>query len=92
MTNARNTIVLAGKYSLSDRIDNPRDGVTLIIDQGAEISKMPDTNFTSPTPGFRSRNGTLHPFSATIYNQKNNVRVLVFGTVKLVTLPLSRTQ
>jgi len=42
LTNARTTVVLAGKYVLSDRIDIPRDGVTLIIDKGAEISLNPE--------------------------------------------------
>ncbi|MFN0128228.1 MAG: hypothetical protein ACKV19_16255 [Verrucomicrobiales bacterium] len=88
MANARHTVVLAGKYAVSDRIDVPRDGVTLIIDQGAEMSAKPETIFTSPTPGFRARNGTLHPFSVLIYNQKNNVRVLMFGTVSTKGFPV----
>ena len=88
MANARNTVVLAGKYVVSDRIDVPRDGVTLIIDQGAEISSKPDVTFTSPEPGFRSRAGTLHPFSALVYNQKNNFRVLLFGTVTTPGFPV----
>jgi hypothetical protein len=88
MANALNTVVLAGKYVVSDRIDVPRDGVTLIIDQGAEISPKPDTEFTSPTPGFRGRNGKYYPFGVLIYNQKNNVRVLMFGTVKTKGFPV----
>ena len=88
MANALNTVVLAGKYVASDRIDVPRDGVTLIIDQGAEISAKPDTKFTSPTPGFRGRDGTLYPFSVLIYNQKNHFRVLMFGTVTVPGFPV----
>jgi len=88
LANARNTVVLAGKYVVSDRITVPRDGVTLIIDQGAEISAKPGITFTSPTPGFRARDGTLHPFSVLIYNQKNNVRVLVFGTLATKGFPV----
>ncbi|MSU85708.1 MAG: hypothetical protein EXS21_11465 [Pedosphaera sp.] len=88
MANARNTVVLAGKYVVSDRIDIPRDGVTLIIDQGAEFSAKPETTFTSPEPGFRSRAGTYHPFGVLIYNQKNNVRVLMFGTVATKGFPV----
>ncbi len=88
LVNARNTVVLDGKYVVSDRIDIPRDGVTLIVDQGAEISAKPYTTFTSPSPGFRARNGTYHPFSVLIYNQKNNVRVLMFGTVATKGFPV----
>ena len=88
MANADNTVVLAGKYVVSDRIDVPRDGVTLIIDQGAEISPKPGAEFTSPTPGFRGRNGQYYPFGVLIYNQKNNVRVLMLGTTKTKGFPV----
>ena len=88
MANARNTVVLAGTYVVSDRIDVPRDGVTLIIDQGAEISPKPGAEFTSPTPGFRGRNGEYYPFGVLIYNQKNHVRVLMLGTVKTKGFPV----
>jgi len=88
MANARNTIVLARKYEVADRIDIPRDGVTLIIDQGAEISPKPEITFTSPSPGFRSSNGMLYPFGTGIYNQKSNVRALVFGTMKTKGFPV----
>jgi len=88
MSKARNTIVLAGRYVVSDRINVPRDGVTLIIDQGAEISAKQDAKLTSPTPGFRARNGTCHPFSVLIYNQKNDVRVLMFGTISTKGFPV----
>ena len=88
MANARNTVVMAGKYVVSDRIDVPRDGITLIIDPGAEISPKPDTEFTSPEPGFRGRDGKYYPFGVLIYNQRNNVRVLLFGTVKTKGFPV----
>lgn len=42
MANARTTVVLAGKYVISDSIGIPRDDVTLIIDPGAVISLNPD--------------------------------------------------
>ncbi len=57
MANARTTVVLAGKYVAADVIDVPRDGVTLIIDRGAEIQLDPKTKHTSITPGFRGRDG-----------------------------------
>ena len=82
LTNARTTVVLAGKYVVSDVIDIPRDGVTLIIDQGAEISPNPKTEHTSITPGFRGRNGKLYPHPALIYVKgRSNVRVMSFGTL-----------
>lgn len=82
LANARTAVVLAGKYVMSDRIDIPRDDVTLIIDQGAEISLNPKTEHTSITPGFRGRNGKLYPHPALIYNHgRNNVRVMCFGTL-----------
>jgi len=82
MANARTTVVLAGKYVVSDRIDIARDDVTLIIDEGAEISLNPKTKHTSVTPGFRGRNGKLYPHPALIYNHgRNNVRVMCFGAL-----------
>ena len=81
LTNARTTVVLGGKYVVSDRIDIPRDDVTLIIDKGAEISLNPKTEHTSPTPGFRGRDGKFYPVKVLIYNHgRNNVRVMHFGT------------
>ena len=82
LANARTTVVLAGKYVLSDRIDIPRDNVTLIIDRDAKISLNPKTEHTPITPGFRARSGELFPAPALIYNQcRNNVRVVCFGTL-----------
>jgi len=81
MANARTTLVLAGKYVVSDRIDIPRHGVTLMIGQGAEISLNPKTEHTSISPGFRGRNGKLYPVIPLIYNHgRNNVRVIYLGT------------
>jgi len=82
MANARATVVLAGKYVASDRIDVPRDNVTLIIDRGAEVSLNPETKHTSITPGFLGSDGKRYPITATIYvKQRNNVRVLQFGSI-----------
>jgi pectin methylesterase-like acyl-CoA thioesterase len=44
MANARTTLVQAGKYVVNDSIDVPRDGVTLIIDQGAVIEMNLDAD------------------------------------------------
>ncbi len=35
-----------------------------------------------------SKAGTYHPFSVLIYNQKNNVRVLIFGTAATKGFPV----
>ncbi len=89
MANARTTVVLAGKYVVSDVIDIPRDGVTLIIDQGADILLNPKTKHTSITPGFRGRNGKLYPVTSVIYNRgRNNVRVMCFGKAMGGTFPV----
>jgi hypothetical protein len=90
LANARTTVVLAGKYLLADVIEIPRDAVTLIIDQGAEISLNPQTKHTPITPGFRARNGTLHPTTAVIYVKgRNNVRVMCFGNVQGGNFPVA---
>lgn len=89
MANARTTVVLAGKYVVSDVIDIPRDGVTLIIDRGAEILLNPKTKHTPITPGFRGRNGKRYPTTAVIYVKgRNNVRVMCFGTAMGGTFPV----
>ncbi len=79
MTNARTTLVLAGKYVISDSIHIPRDGVTLIIDRGAEISLNPKTEHKTDI-GFRPTGSQqLIPL---IYNHgRNNVRVIHLGTL-----------
>ena len=76
MGNARTTVVLAGKYMVDDSIDAPRDGVTLIIDQGAVIEMNldaePKTNL-----GFRSSQGPMaQQLVPMIYIKgRNHVRV-----------------
>ena len=89
MANARTTVVLAGKYVVSDVIDIPRDGVTLIIDRGADILLNPKTKHTPITPGFRGRNGKLYPVTAVIYVKgRNNVRVMCLGKAMGGTFPV----
>jgi hypothetical protein len=77
LTSARTAVVLAGKYVVSDSIDIPRNDVTLIIDQGAEISLNPKTEHKTDI-GFRPAGSwQLVPL---IYNhQRNNVRVIHLG-------------
>jgi len=80
LANSRNTVVLAGKYPVADSVEVPRDGVTLIIARGAEISLDPDTEHRTDI-GFRSRR---HPgfwkIVPLIYNRgHNNVRVIHLG-------------
>ena len=78
LANARTTVVLAGKYVASDRIDIPRDGVTLIIDEDADL--LLKGAATPITPRFRGRDGTRHPSTAVIYVRgRNHVRVMCFG-------------
>ena len=86
MANARTTVVLAGKYAVGDRIDIPRDGVTLIIDQGADVSVNSETPIT---PAFRGRDGSKHPTTAAIYVRgRNHVRVMCFGKIRGGTFPV----
>ncbi|MHC4691301.1 MAG: hypothetical protein ACYS67_01075 [Planctomycetota bacterium] len=78
LTSARTAIVMAGKYVVSDSIDIPRDNVTLIIGQGAEISLNPKTEHKTDI-GFRPA-GSWH-LVPLIYNRRNNVRVIHLGTL-----------
>jgi hypothetical protein len=55
LTNARTAVVLAGKYVVSESVDIPRDDVTLIIDQGAEISLNPQTEHKTDNRGIIRR-------------------------------------
>jgi hypothetical protein len=78
LTSARTAVVLAGKYVVSDSIDIPRNDVTLIISQGAEISLNPKTEHKTDI-GFRPAGSwQLVPL---IYNRRNNVRVIHLGTL-----------
>ncbi len=83
LANARTTVVLAGKYVVSDSIGIPRDDVTLIIDQGAEISLNPDKTGHKTDIGFRSRrNPGSWKIVPLIYNHgRANVRVIQLGTL-----------
>jgi hypothetical protein len=80
MGNARTTVVQAGKYAVNDSIDAPRDGVTLIIDQGAVVEMNLDAN-PKTNLGFRSRLGPMaQQLVPIIYiKDRNNVRVYYFG-------------
>jgi hypothetical protein len=90
MAHARTTVVLAGKYVLSDVVEVPRDAVTLIIDRAAEISLNPETEHTPITPGFRGRDGRRYPTTAVIYVKgRSNVRVICFGTALGGTFPVA---
>lgn len=79
MAHARTTVLLAGKYVVSDRIDIPRDDVTLIIDRRAAISVNPDETGHTYI-GFRPEGSWKR--LCIIYNRgRNNVRVISFGTI-----------
>ena len=67
---------------MSDSIDIPRDEVTLIIGQGAEISLNPKTEHKTNI-GFRSRrNPEYWQIVPLIYNRaRSNVRVIHLGTL-----------
>ena len=79
LANARTTLVLAGKYVVSESVDIPRDDVTLIIDQGAEISLNPQTEHKTDI-GFRPAGS--HQLVPLIYNHgRDNVRVIHLGTL-----------
>ena len=80
MDNARNTVLLGGEYMISDRIDVPRSGVTLIVDKAAVLKLNPDTKHT--TIGFKARNPDYWAMVPMIYNKgHDNFRVLMFGTL-----------
>jgi len=80
MANARNTVLLGGEYMVSDRIDVPRPGVTLIVDKAAVIKLNPDTKHT--TIGFKARNPDYWAMVPMIYNRgHDHFRVMMFGTL-----------
>ena len=79
LANARTTVVLAGKYVISDRIDIPRDDVTLIVDKGVELAVSTDTSKHTYI-GFRPDGSWKRV--CIIYNKgRANVRVISFGTL-----------
>jgi hypothetical protein len=81
MKNALNTILLEGEYLVSDRIDVPRAGVTLIVDKGAVLKLDPDTKHT--TIDFKSRNAGYWQMAPMIYNRgHDDVRLLIFGKLE----------
>jgi len=81
LANARTTLLLAGKYVVSDCIDIPRDDVTLIIDQNAEISLNPETEHKVDI-GFRCSKPGYWKLVPLIYNHgHDNVRVISLGTL-----------
>jgi len=90
MGNARNTIILAGKYVAPDVIRIPRDDVTLVIDQNVDISLNPETDHTPITPGFRGRDGKRYPTTAVIYVKgRSHVRVICLGALRGGTFPVA---
>ncbi|MBL49957.1 MAG: hypothetical protein CMP28_13550 [Roseibacillus sp.] len=81
LRNVTNTVVLGGTYTVSDRIDIPRPGVTLIIDREAILRLNPEGRHT--TIDFRSRNPGYWQILPMIYNKgHDDVRVLLFGTIE----------
>jgi hypothetical protein len=79
LANARTTVVLAGKYVISDRVDIPRDDVTLIIAKDAEIAVSPDITRHTYI-GIRPEGSWKR--LCMIYNRGHaNVRVIIFGTI-----------
>ncbi len=84
MAKARTTVVLAGEYMTNDSIDAPRDGVTLIIDQGASIKLDPNAKAKSNLT-FRSsssRGKYSQQIVPLIWVRRNNVRVYNFGDLQ----------
>lgn len=78
LSNGLNTIVLAGEYIFDDRIDVPRPGVTLIVDEGAVFRLNPDTKHS--TISFKASNPDYWGMIPFIYNKgHSDVRVLMFG-------------
>ena len=77
MGNARTTVVQAGSYMVDDSIDAPRDGVTLIIDQGAVIEMNLDAD---PKTDVSFRPAGSQQLVPIIYiKDRSNVRVYYFG-------------
>ena len=85
MANATTTVVTPGHYVTNDSIDAPRDGVTLIIDQGASIKVDPDahhkTNLTFRSSSSRGKYSQQLVPVVYVFN-RNNVRVYNFGDLQ----------
>ena len=47
MANAKNTVVLPGKYTINDTIDVPRPNLTLVVAEGAVISLAADSKLAA---------------------------------------------
>ena len=78
LSNGLNTVVLAGEYIFDDRIDVPRPGITLIVDEGAVFKLNPDTKHS--TISFKARNPDYWGMIPLIYNKgHSDVKVLMFG-------------
>ncbi len=75
------TIILGGEYVISDRIDIPRPGVTLVVDQHATLRLNPESTHT--TIDFKSRNAGYWQMLPMIYNKgHDDVQILMFGTLE----------
>ena len=75
MANALTTVVLAGQYVVNDAVDIPREDVTLIIAEGAELSLNRETEDSATTfPPHKH----IVPL---IWNRRNNVRLIHFGAI-----------
>lgn len=85
MANATTTVVTPGHYVTNDSIDAPRDGVTLIIDQGASIKVDPGanhkTNLTFRSSSSRGKYSQQLVPVVYVFN-RNNVRVYNFGDLQ----------
>ena len=85
MANATTTVVTPGHYVTNDSIDAPRDGVTLIIDQGASIKVDPNahhkTNLTFRSSSSRGKYSQQLVPVVYVFN-RNNVRVYNFGDLQ----------
>ena len=78
LSNGLITVVLEGEYIFDDRIDVPRPGITLIVDEGAVFKLNPDTKHS--TISFKASNPDYWGMIPLIYNKgHSDVKVLMFG-------------
>ena len=81
LAHAANTLLLAGHYLINDRIDIPRPGVTLIIEQEAKIELNATTSHTSIGFGSNRKPGYWQ-IVPLIYNEgHHDVEIILFGTL-----------